>query len=120
MALDPKKIYRYETRAGFGIGIVADWVCTICGKVIYPETHIADVPNQERKDGCRRCVRILDLAYETAVAWWERYRTSYRSETFGSDGVYGLRDDLVLHLARGITSPALARYVKRNRLEFPS
>lgn len=120
MALRVVRQYRYENRPGQGIGVVADWLCETCGRIVYPETHIIDVPQNEVRDGCRRCQAAADTAYSVATEWWAKHpHTSYRSMVWGSTGFYGLRDDLLIYFARGVASDELKRFVRRNRVELP-
>jgi hypothetical protein len=120
MSLRVVRQYRYENRSGYGIGVVADWQCETCGRIVYPETHVMDVPQNEVRDGCRRCQEASETAYRVATEWWEKYsRLFYRSKVWGSTGFYGLRDDLLIYLARGVASDELKRFVRRNRVDLP-
>jgi len=112
--------YRYENRPGWGIGVVGDWQCETCGRIVYPETNIIDVPQNEVRDGCRRCQEASETANRVAEDWWGKHSgIIYRSKAWGSTGFYGLRDDLLIYLARGVASDELKRFVRRNRVELP-
>jgi hypothetical protein len=123
--MDVKKEYRFEKGA-----IVADWECPICRKVIYPETNIRDVPPERLNRECERCEKVLKQADEIAEAWWEaedarrrqmdpNRRAFYHSSVHRTQGMYGLRDDLVDHLAQGRTSKELQSFAKRAGVELP-
>lgn len=119
MSLQVDRVYGYVTRTPGGIGIVADWRCTICGRIVYEKTHVQDIPGEEWSKGCSRCLRAIDLADEVATRWWTDHPFTYGSRRTGQYGFYGLRDDLFGHLVWGKTSPALIRYAGRFGLELP-
>lgn len=121
-------VKEYGFKAG---GLVADWACEICKKIVYPKTNISDIPRERLNDICLDCRTALDKAHQVAEEWWkEEYDRikaagahgalpSYFSKTSPETGVYALRDDLVDHLLRGVASDRLKRFAKRLGKELP-
>lgn len=124
--MDIKRRHRFEHG-----GVVADWECPICHRVLYLETNIRDLPPDERHE-CRRCHRALDLAHEAAGKLWDAEilrrkvkfgpgtQAFYKSRVHGSDGFYGIRADLADRLIRGETSKELKRLSDGLGVELPS
>lgn len=120
MALIALKEYGYKTKNGT-TGLIADWSCTVCDAIAYPETNIVDIPSSElNAHGCRRCKSVLEAADRLAEEWWAKAagRFYYKAET-GNSGAYGLRDDLFTHLIGRRTTPALATFARRLGVELP-
>ena len=125
--MDVAKEYRWEKG-----GVVADWICPICRRIIYPETSIHDIPEERLKRECEVCERALDEADNLATEWWEaegvrrraafgpEYRAYYASSTHGTKGTDGLRDDLVDYLVRGKVSGDLKGFLRRSGQVLPT
>lgn len=129
MSFDPVKEYGWQSIPGKGAGLVADWACHVCKKVIYPKTHVSDVPRGP--DPCSTCIQAANRAWDLANEWWklegERLREkfgregqwTYTSEASQNQGLYALRDDLARYVIHGEASKALTRFAKRLGKDLP-
>lgn len=123
-----RPVKEYGFKAG---GLIADWACEVCKKIVYPKTHISDIPRERLKDICLDCRTALDKAHQVAEEWWrEEYARimasedpnalpSYVSRTSHETGMYALRDDLAEYFLQGVASDRLKRFARRLGKEVP-
>lgn len=69
-------------------GVIADWQCQFCEQIVYTKTNANDIPDHFRMGNCYRCVQLSEWAWKKAQEIHAKF--PYK----GTNGVYGLSDDL--------------------------
>lgn len=88
--------------------VIADWECPVCEKIIYQKTHSDVIPEHFRTGMCYRCVQLSEWAWKLAREIHAKF--PYK----GTNGVYGLSDDLQkLNISTKTPSEYFRCYQKR-------
>jgi len=88
-------------------GMIADWACHVCHRVIYPKTNASDLPRSIHNDPCDRCGEIMELAYRLAE--------KLKMEHGVRGSMYDLRDELSRYFNGKSPGFMLRRVLKQHR-----